>query len=96
MLLLGLRLRYRMSQREVAKLLASRGECLAPDDEVARSLSGRDRAEAARAGWAGDDLMRSSSTSGSVMETALSADHLASLLPGGADCRFRRSNRSSD
>jgi RNA polymerase sigma factor (sigma-70 family) len=84
LLILGLRLRYRLSQREVARLLGVhegnvsrqtaklRDRCL---DHVGRRLT--------EAGWTGDDLSRfvlNEMDSLLMDEPRLSADRLASLL----------------
>jgi hypothetical protein len=83
-LLLGLRWRYRMSQREAAKLfdlnegtLTRRTDKLR--DRALEHVGGKLRAE----GWAGEDLERFVLTElGSLLtdDPSLSADHLARLL----------------
>lgn len=83
-LILGLRLRYRLSQREVAGLLGvHEGTISRQTDKLRDRLLERIRARLAEAGWTDDDLMEFILTEmGPVLldEPRLSADRLALLM----------------
>lgn len=83
-LLLGLRLRYRLSQREVAKLLGiHEGNVTRKIDALSRNCHERIGAALRDLGWTGDDLVGfilKEMASVLLDEPRLSADRLAALL----------------
>jgi RNA polymerase sigma factor (sigma-70 family) len=83
-LLLGLRLRYRMSQREVAKLLGiHEGNVTRRIDTLSAKCHERIGASLREVGWLGDDLqgfIRKEMASVLLEEPRLAVDHLARLL----------------
>lgn len=84
LLILGLRLRYRMSQREVATLLGlHEGTISRQTDQLRDRCLERIGQRLLSEGWAGDDLSEFVQTEmGSLLldEPRLSADHLAEIL----------------
>lgn len=84
LLILGLRLRYRLSQRDVASLLGvHEGTISRQTDKLRDRVLERIRERLTAAGWADDDLMEFILTEmGPVLldEPRLSADRLAALL----------------
>ncbi|MFO0843362.1 MAG: sigma-70 family RNA polymerase sigma factor [Gemmataceae bacterium] len=83
-LLLGLRLRYKLSQREVAKLLGiHEGNVTRRIDAVSKRCHERIGTALRELGWTGDDLygfIRKEMYSVLLEEPRLAADRLASLL----------------
>lgn len=83
-LLLGLRLRYRLSQREVAKLLGiHEGNVTRKIDALSRGCHERIGTALRELGWTGDDLVGfilKEMASVLLDEPRLSADRLAALL----------------
>ena len=83
-LLLGLRLRYKLSQREVAKLLGiHEGNVTRRLDAVSQRCHEQIGAALRQLGWTGDDLfgfIRKEMYSVLLEEPRLSADRLAALL----------------
>jgi RNA polymerase sigma factor (sigma-70 family) len=94
LLILGLRLRYRLSQREVAHLLGlHEGTISRQTTQIRDGCVEAIRQQLLRLGWTGDDLSQLILTEmGSVLldEPRLSADRLAALLA----CRGKRMVRS--
>jgi len=83
-LLLGLRLRYRLSQREVAQLLkVHEGTISRRTDQVRDQCLEFLQARLAQAGWTGDDLaelIRAEMQSLLLDDGRMSVDHLAGVL----------------
>lgn len=83
-LLLGLRLRYKLSQREVAKLLGiHEGNVTRKVDSISRKCHETIGQALQELGWTGDDLfgfIRKEMYSVLIEEPRLSADRLAALL----------------